>query len=54
MTKRIVAGGFATLALLVVGAGTASADPPPPPMTHDFAPTGCNMTHDCPADMTHD
>lgn len=48
MTKRIVATGLATLALLVVGAGTASADP----MTHDFAPT-CDMTHDC-TDMTHD
>jgi hypothetical protein len=50
MTKRIAAMGFATLALLVAGAGAASADPPP--MTHDSAPT-CEMTHDCPG-MTHD
>jgi hypothetical protein len=49
MTKRIVAAGLATLALLVVGAGAASADPP---MTHNLAPT-CDMTHNRCSDMTH-
>jgi hypothetical protein len=49
MAKRILAAGLVTLALLVVGAGTASAEPP---MTHNFAPT-CDMTHNRCSDMTH-
>jgi hypothetical protein len=51
MMKRIVAGGLATLALLVIGAGTASADPVPS-MTYNVAPTGCDMTYNC-AGMTY-
>lgn len=48
MTKRIAAMGLATLALLVAGAGAASADPATPPMTHNLAPTHSRST-----DMTH-
>ncbi|GAB3415829.1 hypothetical protein [Flindersiella endophytica] len=48
--KRIAIAGLAALAMLVIGAGTASADPG---MTYDIGPAGCDMTYDCHT-MTHD